>query len=103
MLLNLKPGKGRTAYEAWAKGTDLPTVKALRSIEHFAVLEATGLLGSEDKPPYDYIEVLDVIDMDIFGTESASDTMHQVAAEFQEWADPIFIVTRDITVATQAP
>ena len=96
VLLTLKPGKERAAYEEWARGTDLPTVNALRSVEHFQVLEATGLLGSDGRPPYDYIEVLDVADMAAFGDEVATDAMKRVAAEFQDWANPIFITTRDI-------
>lgn len=96
VLLNLKPGKTATDYEAWACTTDLPTVNALGSVDRFSVHAATGLLGSDARPPYDYIEVLDVADMDAFGTEVASETMQRVAAEFQAWADPVFIVTRDI-------
>lgn len=95
-LLNLKPGKDAADYEAWARTTDLPTVNALGSVGRFSVHAATGLLGSEAKPPYDYVEILDVADMHAFGKDVATDTMQRVAAEFQAWADPIFIVTRDI-------
>lgn len=96
VLLHLKPGKGADAYEAWARATDLPTVNALTSVERFSVHAATSLLGSDARPPYDYIEILDVADMDAFGADVATETMQRVAAEFQDWADPVFIVTRDI-------
>lgn len=96
VLFNLKSGKDASDYEAWARTTDLPTVNALCSVEHFSVHAATGLLGSAAPPPYAYIEVLDVADMDAFGGDVAGDTMQRVAAEFQSWADPIFIVTRDV-------
>ena len=96
VLLNLKPGKSAGDYELWARTTDLPTVNALASVDRFSVHAATELLGSSDKPPYDYIEILDIDDMDVFGQDVATDTMQRVAAEFQAWADPIFIVTRDI-------
>lgn len=99
VLLNLKPGKNNKDYEVWAKKTDLPTVNALRSVEKFRVFATISLLGSEAKPPYDYIEVLDVTDMDIFGKEVATATMQRVASEFQDWADPVFILTRDIEEA----
>ena len=96
VLLNLKPGKSASDYEAWARATDLPIVNALGSIDKFSVHAATGLLGSDARPPYDYIEMLDVADMEAFGSDVASETMQRVAAEFQAWADPVFIVTRDI-------
>ncbi len=94
VLLNLKPGVSRAAYEAWARSTDLPTVNRLRSVQRFEVLESTGLLGSSARPPYDYIEVLDVVDMALFGEETATERMKAVAAEFVQWADPVFVTTR---------
>lgn len=95
VLLNLKPGKSRSDYENWARTTDLPTVNGLASIEKFEVFEATGLL-SGGAAPYDYIEILDITDMDAFGAEVATETMKKVAGEFREWADPIFIKTRNL-------
>jgi hypothetical protein len=96
VLLNLKPGKTRKNYENWAKTTDLPTVNGLNSVTNFSVYEAVGLLGGDGKPPYDYIEIIDVADMAAFGGEVATPAMQRIAAEFQDWADPVFILTRDI-------
>jgi hypothetical protein len=92
-LFNLKPGKTAADYEAWAKTRDLPTVNALSSIDKFEVFRSEALLGTEDAPPYQYIEIIDVADMDAFGADVASDTMQAIAAEFQGWADTTFIVT----------
>lgn len=98
VLLNLKPGKSRADYENWARTTDLPTVNGLASIDKFEVFEATGLL-SGGAAPYDYIEILDVADMDIFSTDVATETMKKVSGEFREWADPVFIKTRNLDAA----
>lgn len=99
VLLNLKAGKSAADYENWARTTDLPTVNGLASVSKFQVFQSTGLLGSEDKPPYDYIEIIDVADMDKFGEEVSTEAMGRIAAEFQEWATPMFILTRDIEAA----
>ncbi|MDT7836968.1 hypothetical protein [Aquabacterium sp. OR-4] len=96
VLFNLKPGRVLADYEAWARHTDLPTVNALGSMQRFELFKATGLLGSDAAPPYQYIEVLDIADMDRFGVDVASDAMKQIAAEFQAWADPVFITTERI-------
>ena len=96
VLLNLRAGKTADDYEAWARVTDLPTVNALGSVDRFSVHAATGLLGSDAPPPYDYVEILDITDMDAFGRDVTTETMQRVAGEFQDWADPLFIVTRDI-------
>lgn len=99
VLFNLKPGKTKSDYEAWARTTDLPTVNALGSVADFAVFEMTGLLGSDGKPPYEYVEILDVDDMEAFGGDIATPVMQRVAAEFQLWADAAFVTTRNIDSA----
>ncbi len=94
VLFNLKPGADVAAYEAWAKATDLPVVRALPSINDFQVYRSTGLLMGEGKPAYAYIEIIDVADMDGFGKDAGSDAVQRVAAEFGEFADnPQFILT----------
>ncbi|AJP74059.1 REDY-like protein HapK [Sphingomonas hengshuiensis] len=95
VLLNLKPGKSRADYEKWARASDLPTVNGLASVERFELFEATGLLNG-DSSPYDYVEIIDVADMDVFGKETKTETMARIAAEFRDWATPMFIVTRKV-------
>ncbi|MFY8092619.1 MAG: hypothetical protein ACOVN0_03955 [Niveispirillum sp.] len=92
-LFNLKPGIDRAAYEEWARTTDLPTVKGLPSITEFAVFRSVVTLGSEAPPPYQYIEIIDVADMDQFGKDIATETMQTIAAQFQGMADVTFILT----------
>ncbi|MEM7445840.1 MAG: REDY-like protein HapK [Pseudomonadota bacterium] len=93
-LFNLKSDADRDAYEAWARSTDLPTVRALPSVDGFSVHPTLSLLGSDDPPPYQYVEIIDVADMERFGQDIASETMQRVAGEFQAFADnPIFMLT----------
>lgn len=93
-LFNLKPGVSAADYEAWAKTKDIPTVNGLQSIDSFEVFKATGLMGSEDKPPYAYIETIDINDMDMFGGEVSTEAMQAIAGEFQAMAaDLVFIMT----------
>lgn len=97
VLFNLKPGTDVSAYEAWARSTDLPTVRGLKSVDGFSVHKATGLLGTDTPSPFQYVEIIDVNDMGIFSGEVATQTMQQVAAAFQGFADnPVFILTEDI-------
>jgi len=97
VLFNLQEGVDISAYEQWAKTTDLPIVNNLESIERFDVFKTTGLLGSDSAAPYQYVEWLAINDFDKFGQEVASDTMQKVASEFQSFADsPMFITLEDI-------
>ena len=97
VLFNLKADAAPDAYENWAKSTDLPTVNALGSVNHFSVLRTTGLLGSDEPAPYQYVELLEVANMDRLGEDVATDALRRVAAEFREFADnPRFMLTEPI-------
>jgi len=94
VLFNLKADTDETAYQTWAKQTDIPTAGGLPSVDVFEVLKSEGLLMCEDKPPYQYIEILKINDMDQFGKDVSTEVMQKVAGEFQQFADnPLFIMT----------
>jgi len=85
VLFNLKPGIAAADYESWAKARDIPGVRSLPSIDEFTVHRTTGLLGSDGKPPFDYVEILDVADMEGFWTDIATEASTTVAKEFRSW------------------
>ena len=96
-LFNLKAGASRADYEAWARGTDIPGVNALGSVQNFTVHRATGLFGSDAKPPYDYVEVIDIHGMDGFVADVSDPEFQKVAAGFGQFTDdPTFILTEDL-------
>ncbi len=94
-FFNLKPGVNVEDYEAWAVATDLPTVNALPSIVGFEVLRATDKLGG-GTPEYQYIEILDVSDMDQFGKDVSTPAMQAVAGAFRAMVDVSFIKTEPL-------
>lgn len=96
VLFNLKPGKAAADYEAWARSRDLPTVNGLKSVEKFEVFRSAGLLVGEGKPPYDYVEIIDVADMDQFGVDVATAQMQAIAAEFGAFAETVFMLTEKL-------
>lgn len=96
VLFTLKPGVSAEVYEAWARSVDLPTVNGLTSVERFAVFRVTGQLGSDAPPPYGYVETIDVIDMERFGDDVATDAMTAIAAAFRDMADVTFLTTEQI-------
>lgn len=97
VLFNLKPDADPDAYENWARTTDIPGVNALPSVRDFQVHRATGLLGSDAPPPYAYVEVIDITDMEAFGADAAGETVQKVAAEFRQFADnPQFLLTETL-------
>lgn len=94
VLFNLKSDADEAAYQTWARQTDIPTAGGLPSVDGFEVLKSEGLLMSDATPPYQYIELLKINDMEQFGKDVSTNTMQAVAAEFQSFADnPLFIMT----------
>ena len=83
VLFNLKPGKSVEDYEAWAREKDIPGVNGLGSVDDFSVFRCGPTLFTDAKPPYEYVEILDVNDMDQFGQDAAQEHMQAIAAEFQ--------------------
>lgn len=83
VLFNLQEGKSKADYEDWARTKDIPAVNGLGSIDGFEVFRADSLLFSEESSPYDYIEILDINDMDKFGQDASQDHMQAIANEFQ--------------------
>lgn len=93
VLFNLRPDVTADAYEAWARSTDLPIVRGLKSIDGFDVYRTMRLLRGDEAPPYQYVELILINDMDSFGRDVAEPAMQRVAAEFRTYADaPLFIV-----------
>lgn len=94
VLFNLKNGADAEKYEQWARERDLPTVNGLDSVDRFEVLRSAGLLMGDAQPPYAYIELIRVNDMEKFGADVGSEAVQKVASEFGEFADnPLFILT----------
>jgi hypothetical protein len=95
-LFNLKPGVSVSDYESWAKTVDIPTVNGLPSIDKFELFRTTGLLGSDARAPYSYIEIIDVNDMEQFGKDAAMPVMQAISASFQGMANVSFLTTEPV-------
>jgi hypothetical protein len=96
VLFNLRTSTDVAAYESWARTTDLPTVNSLPSVNKFTVLKAQGTFSGEPSP-YQYVEIIDVADMDQLTKDVSTDVMQEIANQFQEFADnPTFIVSENL-------
>ena len=97
VLFNIEEGVCVNAYENGAQNTDLPLVNKLPGVENFEVLRTISLFGSDDAAPYQYIEIIDISDIEKFQIALGDETMQRVAQEFQGFADnPIFVTTESL-------
>lgn len=97
VLFNLKPDAFISDYENWAKAKDIPLVKSLSSVNDFKVFKMGNLLGSENKSPYQYAEIIEVKNMDDFFADLSNEAVQAGAKQFNEFADnPLFIVANQL-------
>jgi hypothetical protein len=99
VLLKLKPGADRAQYEAWVRETDIPGVRRLESVGGYTVHKATGLLGSSEPAPYDYVEILDVADPARFEADVATPEVQALAAGLASFAEATFITSTPVEPA----
>lgn len=97
VLFNLKDADAASKYENWAQTVDVPTVKRLTSVDDFKVFKTAGVLGTDQKAPFQYVEIIEVNNPDQLGKDVSSETMQNVARQFQEFADnPCFMIANQI-------
>ncbi len=97
VLFNLKPDVDPAAYEAFARDMDIPGVNALESVFDFTIHRATGLFGSDAPSPYQYVEVIDITNIDHFVADVSTDVVQVLVARFGEFADdPKIILTEEL-------
>lgn len=103
VMFNLKSDADRQTYENWAAATDLPVVRKLPSVDGFTLHRVSGLFGTDDPAPYQYVEIIDINDLDNFGADVSTATMQKVAAEFRSFADaPVFMLTDEVRAGVAA-
>jgi hypothetical protein len=84
----LKPGAEAAAYEQWVRNTDYRLAQGIDCIEHYRVHKLTGLVEGEGKPPFDYIEVLKVRDLEAYRKALREDpAIRQIIDEIGQFVD----------------
>lgn len=98
VLFNLNAGTDVAAFEEWVRTRDLPGVRSRVSVTEFQIYRATGLLGSDARPPYQYVEIIEIESLEGFARDLASDAARKIAEEFRGFADdPQFILTEALS------
>lgn len=96
VLFNLKKGIDPADYEAWVRDADYPATRGLSSVEGFTTYRTKGTLGG-GAAPYAYVEVIDIVGLEPFMEDVATDAVQQLAAQFRAFAeDAHFVMTEAI-------
>ena len=87
VLVDLKEGVDPADYERWVERSYAPAVGGLPSVSDWRNHRVTGLLGTDEKPPHQYVVTLQVGDMRALGRDMARPEMERLIPELHEYAD----------------
>ena len=82
-LTKLKPGANSKEYEKWVRERDYPTAKRIKSIKSYRVHRINGAFEGQKK--YDYIEVLEITDLDTYTRDLSSSEGKKLLAEWSDY------------------
>lgn len=70
-------------YEAWIRRVDYPITRAQDVITSYTVTRIDGTLSGEGESPYDYLEVIEITDLEAF---RALDQKPEFEQMIREWS-----------------
>jgi hypothetical protein len=81
-LNKLRPGVKGEDYERWVRDVDYPTARSLDTITSYVVAKMAATLDG-NPAPYDYIERVEITDIDDYRKELADPKLGDFA---QQWS-----------------
>ena len=82
-LNRLHEGADPEEYEAWIRRVDYPVARAQGAIESYTVTRIDGTLSGGGSSPYDYLEVIEITDLDAY---QALGELPEFKQLLQEWS-----------------
>jgi hypothetical protein len=96
-LNRLHEGADPAAYEAWIRRVDYPIARAQDAIMSYAVTRIDGTLSGEGESPYDYLEVIEITDLDEYRALGQKPEFEQLLREWSEFvAEAVMIHGEEI-------
>lgn len=92
-LTKLKSGVNSKDYERWVHQSDYPTAKKMKSIKSYKVHRINGAFDGQKK--YDYIEVLEITDLDNYTKDLGSPEGKKLLAEWSNYVGEYHAVHGD--------
>ncbi len=86
VVVNLKEGVSPEDYERWVASSYAPAVRQLPSVGDWRNHRVSGLLGSDDLPPYRYVVTTEFSDLEQLGEDVGGEEMRRLLSELYEYA-----------------
>jgi REDY-like protein HapK len=96
-LNRLHEGADAAEYEAWIRGVDYPVARAQDAITSYTVTRIEGTLSGEGESPYDYLEVIEIEDLEAYRALGEKPEFEQLLREWSEYvAEAVMIHGEEI-------
>ena len=84
-LNKLRDGVEPRDYERFVREVDYPFASRIPTIRSYVVTRLDGLLEGEDRPPYDYLEVVEITDVEAYRA-NLDPSQPEIAEFFEQWS-----------------
>ncbi len=84
-LNKLREGVDPAAYERWVREVDYPFARRLPTIESYVVTRLDGLFEGGEAP-YDYLEVVEITELDAYRKSLDRGSSPELKQFFEEWS-----------------
>lgn len=89
-MSRLKSGVAATDYETWVRDFDYDKARELPSIRSYGVYRMQDSFLDQESLPFDYLEVIEVTDLEAYRRELSEHAAAQAIA--QEWGNFVELV-----------
>jgi hypothetical protein len=95
-LNRLHEGADRDEYEAWIRRVDYPIARAQGAITSYTVTRIDGTLTGEGASQYDYLEVIEITDLDAYRALGDLPEFKQLLQEWSQYVAEAEMIHGDV-------
>lgn len=95
-LNRLREGADPDEYEAWIRRVDYPVARAQGAITSYTVTRIDGTLSGEGDSPYDYLEVIEITDLDAYRALGELPEFKQLLQEWSQYVAEAEMIHGDV-------
>jgi hypothetical protein len=95
-LNRLHEGADPEEYEGWIRRVDYPVARAQGAIRSYTVTRIEGTLSGGGASPYDYLEVIEITDLDAYRALGELPEFQQLLQEWSQYVAEAEMIHGDV-------
>ena len=84
-LHRLREGVDADEYESWIRRVDYPVARAQGAITSYTVTRIEGTLAGSGESPYDYLEVIEITDLESYRALGSLPEFEQLLKDWSQY------------------